>query len=49
MNEYYVYRHVNKTNNKQYIGITKQLPEHRWGVDGVNYKSSPYFYNAIQK
>lgn len=46
---YYVYQHINKTNGKRYIGITKQNPESRWGIDGVNYKSSPYFYSAIQK
>lgn len=46
---YYVYQHINKTNGKRYIGVTKQNPESRWGIDGVNYKSSPYFYSAIQK
>lgn len=46
---YYVYQHINKINGKRYIGITKQKPESRWGADGANYKSSPYFYSAIQK
>lgn len=46
---YCVYQHINKTNGKRYIGITKQNPESRWGIDGINYKSSPYFYAAIQK
>lgn len=46
---YYVYQHINKINGKRYIGITKQNPESRWGTDGINYKSSPYFYSAIQK
>ena len=46
---YYVYQHINKINGKRYIGITKQNPESRWGTDGTNYKSSPYFYSAIQK
>ena len=46
---YYVYQHINKINGKRYIGITKQNPESRWGTDGANYKSSPYFYSAIQK
>lgn len=41
--------HINKINNKKYIGITKQKPENRWGNNGVNYKSSPHFYQAIQK
>ena len=46
---YCVYQHINKINGKRYIGITKQNPESRWGTDGINYKSSPYFYSAIQK
>lgn len=46
---YYVYLHNNKINNKKYIGITKQKPENRWGLNGYNYHSSPYFYSAIQK
>lgn len=46
---YYVYQHINKINGKRYIGITKQIPESRWGTDGINYKNSPYFYSAIQK
>ena len=36
-------------NGKQYIGITRQIPEQRWGKGGANYKSSPHFWNAIQK
>lgn len=46
---YIVYQHKNKINNKVYIGITKQKPEKRWGANGVNYKSSPHFFAAIQK
>lgn len=46
---YFVYLHNNKINNKKYIGITKQKPENRWGLNGYNYNSSPYFYVAIQK
>lgn len=46
---YCVYQHINKVNGKRYIGITKQKPESRWGTNGVNYKSSPYFWSAIQK
>ena len=46
---YFVYLHNNKINNKKYIGITKQKPENRWGLNGYNYRSSPYFYFAIQK
>lgn len=46
---YTVYQHKNKINGKVYIGITSQKPEHRWGSQGCNYKSSPHFYSAIQK
>lgn len=46
---YTVYQHKNKINNKVYIGITKQIPEKRWGINGYNYKTSPHFYSAIQK
>lgn len=50
MEQYCVYMHVNKTNNKKYIGITKQdKPEHRWGTNGINYHESPHFFSAIQK
>ena len=46
---YTVYQHKNKINNKIYIGITSRKPEERWGSNGNNYKSSTYFYAAIQK
>ena len=49
LENYYVYCHTNILNNKRYIGITKQIPEHRWGKDGINYKSSPHFWSAICK
>ena len=50
MEQYFVYIHINKLNNKKYVGITKQpKPEYRWGVNGCNYKESPHFYSAIQK
>lgn len=49
--EWYVYAHVNKTNGKQYIGITSQAPEKRWGTNGNQYTKSknPCFFNAIRK
>lgn len=46
---YTVYQHKNKINGKIYIGITKQSPEKRWGINGCNYKTSPHFYSAIKK
>lgn len=48
MNNYYIYMHKNKINNKIYIGQTHQKPQKRWG-SGNNYKSCLKFYNAIQK
>lgn len=50
INDYAVYRHINRINNKQYIGMTKQNPPaNRWGNNGSNYKESPHFWSAIQK
>lgn len=50
MAQYCVYCHTNKINGKQYIGLTsEQPPSKRWGSNGINYKSSTCFYNAIQK
>ena len=50
-NTWCVYAHINKTNGKQYIGITSQEPQKRWGNNGCHYKGSEQrcFYNAIQK
>ena len=47
-NNYKVYMHVNKINDKKYIGITRQRPKDRWR-HGNGYKGSWHFQNAIQK
>lgn len=45
-----VYVHVNKINNKPYVGITSSSdPKKRWGYNGVKYKGCCKFYNAIMK
>lgn len=48
-NTYTVYMHINKINNKKYIGITKNKLTRRWKSNGVGYKTSTLFWNAIQK
>lgn len=45
---YIVYMHLNKQNNKVYIGITCQVPFKRW-QNGEGYKKSTHFYRAINK
>lgn len=47
MNNYCIYIHINKINQKVYIGQTCQKPEYRWN-NGEGYKGSPRFYSAIQ-
>ena len=49
MNKNIVYCHINKINGKRYIGITERHLKERCGVNGVNYKKSTRFYNAIKK
>lgn len=44
---YKVYMHVNKTNNKKYIGMTKQSLNNRW-CNGKGYKRQ-LFNDAIEK
>lgn len=45
---YTVYMHVNRINNKKYIGQTKQNVTTRWG-NGHTYKTSTKFNAAINK
>lgn len=47
MNAYCVYKHTSPS-GKVYIGITKKKPNCRWS-NGLGYKTSPHFWNAIQK
>ena len=47
-NVFKIYIHLNKINNKAYIGQTCQTLDRRWG-SGACYKHSPHFYSAIQK
>ena len=45
-----VYIHINKINNKSYIGIAKGDPKQRWKKNGDGYKNhQQVFYRAIQK
>lgn len=47
-NAYIVYVHINKINNKKYVGITCKKPEYRWNY-GKGYKYNKHFWSAIQK
>ncbi len=49
IDNYSVYVHTNKENGKRYIGITGREPYERWGKNGNNYTTTPYFWNAICK
>ncbi len=46
-----VYMHINKANQKVYVGITSKKPEERWGKDGIQYKQKPQraFRAALNK
>lgn len=45
---YILYLHVNKINDKKYVGITCQTPARRWR-NGKGYSKNKHFYNAIKK
>ena len=47
-NNYIVYEHKNKNNNKRYIGITSQTAKQRWRR-GSSYSKKTKIYKAIQK
>lgn len=42
-----IYCHINKINNKKYIGISDSIAERRWGKEGINYKGSLFFEKGI--
>ena len=50
-NNYCVYIHINKINNKKYVGITKTSIIKRWGKNGSGYTKSKgsVFGSAIEK
>ena len=41
-----IYFHINKANNKSYIGVTSLKLRDRFGKNGNNYKHNKYFSNA---
>ena len=49
MRNWTVYLHINKINNKKYVGITCLPLELRWGKNGNGYKKQVKFYRAIKK
>ena len=49
MKKYIVYMHKNKINGKVYVGLTCQLPQERWRLQGQGYKNQIKFYRAIEK
>lgn len=50
LHNYKVYVHINKSNGKKYVGITRQSPGKRWQHGcGYKYNKNTYFWNAIQK
>lgn len=49
MARYSLYIHTNNINGKRYIGITSQYPAYLRWKNGLGYKKSPRFFNAIVK
>ena len=47
-NNYIIYMHINKENNKVYIGQTKQRLDKR-SKNGYGYKNNKHFWSSIQK
>ena len=47
-NNFIVYMHVNKINNKVYVGITQRNPKLRW-LSGHGYPHNEHFDSAIKK
>lgn len=46
--KYCVYSHINKINDKIYIGLTSMIPEERW-KNGMGYHIGTHFRYAINK
>ena len=47
--DYKIYVHINKHNNKIYIGQTKSKELNKRWLNGFGYKNNTHFWNAIQK
>lgn len=48
MNNYSIYAHINKVNDKVYIGISNNI-KHRWCQKEEGYKNCTAIYNAFKK
>ena len=46
---YILYAHINKINNKMYVGITSKTLKERFRSNGNGYMSCGHFWHAIQK